>query len=109
MLGLYSDPDFVVADFGGEGFVFEGFGEAVLAGGDFKLPAVPRAGDDARADSTLSEWATGVGTDAIEGVDLVAFAEEGDDVLSGHDFESGLRGDVVEIGDANPVHGEYPE
>jgi len=73
------------------------------------LPAVPGAGDDAGRDGSLCEWTAGVGADAIEGVDVVAFAEESDDVLSSHDFKAGVGGDVVEVGDANPVHGEYPE
>ncbi len=70
---------------------------------------MPRAGDDAGGDGSLSERTSGVGADAVEGVDVVAFAEESDDVLSGHDFKAGVGGDVVEVGDANPVHGEYPE
>ena len=69
------DPNFSTVDSRFKPRMNERLARLVLPRRHVELPAVPRAGNDAAIEPAFSQWATLMGADPVEGVELSANVE----------------------------------
>ncbi len=85
------DPNRVLFDFDFKLRLADARVEAVLAGGDVVLPAVPGTGDDTAGDGSFGDRAALMCTQAVESVEVAVEIEQRDDATSDREFSTGAR------------------
>jgi hypothetical protein len=76
----------VVDDLNRESSLADPVVEAMLTGGDVKLPAVPGACDDSAANGAGPQGATGMGADAVQHMPFAIGVEDGEHAILGYNF-----------------------